>query len=757
MKRRILTVIMAFTLLSNTAYAGVLGNEVSGWSHKIANGTDLYKNEFMSEQSGVGMQTEYYAKYTPNSSVLPIVSGGDAVWGLRNIKKAEEYMKNKGETALVGINASFFSFETGIPMGVSVSEGRIITKDTESYTSVGFNKDGTAFIAPLKINTVLSFDDVELEISHINKYNQDTTPIINLDTPDFDENNHNEVSSLTIILDEIKGDLGVNDTLYATVCDKFVYQGAVKIPDGQFLITLNENSDEELFNKLNTLEIGDSVTISSSYEGDERWEDAYYAMGSVGDRLIENGRIIENTQAGAAPRTAVGVTEKGEVIFYVIDGRQTGYSYGVKIETLAKRLKELGSVDAINLDGGGSTSLLGTYPGMTESVVINSPSGNNLRNCSNYLFLENKETPTGVLGGIYLYPFEEHYLSGYQEKLTPKAVDTNFYSMEVPQNIEISVSEGMGEFDAETSVFTANGTGRAVLTASYGGVSTETYYNCYETPTDIVVKDSSGKEIKSLRLKKDDSISLNFEAWYNGKKLKANQDGFALSISEEIGRIEGNKLTITSNGGEGVLSVSAGERVYEIPVKVESSYPFSDISNHWAREQIKCVYEESIVSGYERDDGLYFLPSRNITREEFAVIMCRMLRVNVSEVTECLKDFTDIDEIADWSKPYVFAMANKDIIAGRKGLEDKVYFSPQVTLTRAEAITILSRVLNLNEVSENKFADDEDIPEWAREAVYSMCASGFINGYPDNTILPNANVTRAEAAALIYNIISKSF
>lgn len=755
MKKKFLTVILAVALFSNTAYGAVLGTEISGWSHKIAEGTDLYKNEFMSEQNGVGTQTEYYAKYSPNSSVLPIVVSGNTVWGLKNIRKIDEYMKSIGTNALLGINASFFSFETGIPMGIEISEGRIITKDTESYDTIGFNADGTAFIAPLKVTTVLKFNEVELEISHINKYNQETTPIINLYTPDFDENNHNEIPSLTLILDNIDGFLGIGETLSATVCDKFTYQGAVKIPEGQFLLTLNENSDEELFNKLNSLEIGDKVHISSVQEGDIRFENAIYAMGSVGERLITNGVISDGFKDGTAPRTAVGITENGEIILYVIDGRQSGYSYGVKMETLAKRLKELGCVDAINLDGGGSTSLLGVYPGNNESEVINSPSGSNLRNCANYLFLRSNELKTGILGGIYMYPFEENYLSGYQEKLTAKAVDTAFYPMEMPDNVEFSVSQG--EFDAETSVLTAQGTGRIVLTASKDGVKTETYYNSYETPSEIVVKDGNNKESTYIVAEKDDVVELNFEAWYNGKKLKANQDSFKLNISEDIGQVDGNKLIITSNGGEGVLTVTVGERVKEIPVTVESVYPFADVNNHWAKDMIKYVYDAGIVSGYEREDGLYFLPYKDITREEFAVIMCRMLGVNVSEISECLKEFTDIDEIADWSKPYVFAMANKDIIAGRKGLEDKVYFSPRVTLTRAEAITILSRVLNLDELSENKFADDENIPEWARDAVYSMCARGFINGYPDNTILPNATVTRAEAAAMIYNVISKAF
>ena len=753
MKGKVFAIILATIFCANTAYGAVLGNEVSSWSHKIAKGTDLYKNEFMSTQNGVGMQTEYYAKYTPNTDVTPYLVGGSSVWGFRNIKKAEEFMKNSGQNAIIGINASFFSFGTGIPMGLAISDGKIMTKDTEEYETIGINNDGTAFIAPLKIRTILSYDEDEFEISHINKYNQDTTPIVNLYTPDFDDNNHNAIPSLTVILDEIDGKLGIGGTITATVCDKFVYEGAVKIPDGQFLLTLNENSDEELFNKLNSLEIGTEVQIYSYTDSDERFKNVRFAMGSVGETLIKNGVVATDFPKGTAPRTAVGITENGEIIFYVIDGRQNGYSYGVKIETLAKRLKELGCIDAINLDGGGSTSLLGVYPGYSESEVINSPSEGGLRSCANYLFLQNNESPTGILGGIYLYPFEEHYLSGYQEVLTPKAVDTAFYPMQVPNNVEITAS--MGEIDGNT--FTAKGTGTVALTATSGDITTKTYCHSYETPTDIIVKDESGKEIKKLNLKKDDSVKLTFEAFYNGKKLKANQESFKLSVSEDIGEIEGNTLTVTSNGGEGVLTVSAGERIYEMPVKVQSIYPFSDIANHWARDQIKFVYDNGIVSGYQQESGLSFLPLKNITREEFAVIMCRMLGVNIENITECLKEFDDTDEISDWAKPYVYAMVNKNIILGKETSKGTVSFAPKVTLTRAEAITILSRVLNLDAVSEIQFADDSEIPKWAKEAVYMMAERKFISGYEDNTIRPNNNVNRAEATAMIYNIISKSF
>lgn len=755
MKNKLIAVISALTLFSNTVYGAVLGTEITSWSHKIANGADLYKNEFMSEQSGVGMQTEYYAKYTPNKDVLPIVVGGKTVWGLRNIKKSEEYMKNIGLVPLIGVNATFFSFETGIPMGISVSDGRILTKDTEGYQAIGFKDDGTAFIDFLKVTTMLKSGENEIEISHINKFNQEVTPIVNLYTDDFDDNNHNDIPSVSIILGEIEGNLGIGETLNAVVEDKFIYTGPVLIPEGKMILTLNENSDEFLLESFNSMEIGDSVQISS-FANDERWSDVSYAMGSVGDRLVENGVINSGFEKGAAPRTAVGITDNGDIIFYVLDGRQKGYSYGAQIATIAKRLKELGCVDAINLDGGGSTSILGVYPGADEGEVLNSPSEGKLRGCANYLFLKNVSSPTGTAGGVYLYPFEQHYLSGYSEKLTKKAVDSNFYPVSVPEDTVISAS-GESSFDNDTGILTARGTGLITVTASCGDVDTKTYYHSYETPTEIVVKDSNGSIINRLTLKKDDIVSLNFEAWYNGIRLKANQDSFKLSLNNEIGIIDGNTIKITANGGGGVLSVSVGERICDIPITIKSVYPFSDIANHWAREQIKAVYEEGIVSGYETESGFSFLPLKNMTREEFAVMMCRMLGTDVSRITECSKAFDDLDEISDWSKPYVFAMVNKNIIAGKSSSTGKLFFSPRVTLTRAEAITILSRVLNLENTAENKFLDDADIPDWAKEAIYSMYEKGFITGYPDNTILPNANVTRAEAAAMIYNIISKSF
>ncbi|MBR5809285.1 MAG: phosphodiester glycosidase family protein [Clostridia bacterium] len=758
MKNRIIAIICVFMMLSQQVYASVLGTDIYGWSHDIGIGTKIYKNAFMSEQDGVGRQVEYYAEYTPNKSVVPTIISGKEMWGMEKITDAENYMKENGIVPLIGINASYFSLKTGIPMGHVISDRKIISKDTETYQTIGFMPDGSAFIEPLSIKTTLYFGENEVDIAHINKFNQEFMDIINLYTPEFAEHNHNDFASLNIILGNIDGELAIGEELTATVEEKFNYQGSLKIPEDKMILTVNEIAKPELYESLMMLEVGDEITISSIADGSSEWGKVESALGSVGDTLIEDGEILSDFETGTAPRTAVGITEDGKVIFYVIDGRQKPYSYGAKVETLANRMKELGCVDAINLDGGGSTIISGVYPGSDESTIFNSPSDGRPRGVANFIFLKNTKQATNKIDKLYLYPFEEHYLSGYKEVLTAKAVDSEYYPVGTPEKLKFNIN-GTESYIDSNGVLTAIGDGNFTVNVSGNSVSGKANYAVYKTPTNIDVYDCVSKKIISdLSLKKDDQIELSLKAQYNNLELKSTFECFSVVFPEELGYIDGNKLIITADSGEGKLLVSAGEYTKEINVKITRENPFYDTDFHWAKDMIKGVYEKGIVNGVVLDEKLMFLPDNNITREEFAVIVCKYLGIDVNQIEEYdLSMFSDVELISDWAKPYVAACVNAGALNGKTDGEN-VNFAPKDTLTRAETMTVLGRILEEDEAEyeELTFSDSQDIPEWAKEYVIKMVNTGFVTGYEDGTLKPDGNVLRAEAATIIFKMTEQN-
>jgi hypothetical protein len=89
-------------------------------------------------------------------------------------------------------------------------------------------------------------------------------------------------------------------------------------------------------------------------------------------RLLSGGEIAGDLEPGLYPRTAAGLSADGRwLILAVVDGKQPGYSEGMTLVELAELLRLHGAADAINLDGGGSSTLVISDGGATR--VLNSP------------------------------------------------------------------------------------------------------------------------------------------------------------------------------------------------------------------------------------------------------------------------------------------------------------------------------------------------------------------------------------------------
>ncbi len=103
--------------------------------------------------------------------------------------------------------------------------------------------------------------------------------------------------------------------------------------------------------------------------------------------MIEDGQIIDENVSGTGsffvrhPRTGVGSTADGRVLFVTVDGRQPGYSIGMTLERFARLFKNLGARWALNLDGGGSTTMV------VKGKIKNRPSDGSERAVSSALVL----------------------------------------------------------------------------------------------------------------------------------------------------------------------------------------------------------------------------------------------------------------------------------------------------------------------------------------------------------------------------------
>lgn len=763
MKKCIMSLAFAMIFVGISANAEVLGEPSGGWSTYMGAATYFHNSQFTSDS--VGKQNEYYVEYTPNEEAVPVVINGSSIWGTRDIKEAEEYMEENGLRPLVGINADYFSFKTGIPMGYTIIDGEIASKEYGGQDAVGFRADGTGFIKWLDIKTTLSDGQNSIEVMYINKWCQAGFDPVYLLTNRFGKSTKTESECIFVMCSPEEGKLAIGETMSLTVDDVFIYDGAIEIPDGKIVLLMDTSGQADLYDFLSRLYKGQKLAVTNEAVGDDgTWSTAENGISSVGGRLVQNGVANTNFEAGAAPRTAVGIKENGNIIFYTLDGRQTGYSYGAQLKTLAQRMVELGCVEAINLDGGGSTVISALFPAKDFSMVVNSPSDGYLRNVANFIFLKDNRTRTDIPWVAVLKENgNDNYLSGMSTKLEVESVyDTANYKMEnynIAYRMETDTKSSVDEY----GYVYLNGTGAVnVVVESDGADVAAKTFTVYETPEEIkVYNQADWKEITEINTNANEEMQLFLSAssYVNGVELNSNNRMYTWEVEGNIGTVTADGIFTLANtvNEEGSIKITTGGYEKVIPVRIadypQTHNPFSDTVGHWAETIIAKMSAQGIVNGLEEDGQTVFKPDNNITRAEFASMIANYSGLDLSKYENVRLDFTDSGDIPLWAEKVIKATYREGLVLGRVNDDGSVAFAPYDNITRAEAMTIIGRILPENtDLPELPFTDTADIPLWAQDGIKKLYSIGVANGYEDGTILPNNNMKRAEAAAMLYKI-----
>lgn len=163
---------------------------------------------------------------------------------------------------------------------------------------------------------------------------------------------------------------------------------------------------------------------------------------------------------------------------------------------------------------------------------------------------------------------------------------------------------------------------------------------------------------------------------------------------------------------------------------------FSDISNHWAKDEILDFAKNDLIFGY---DGK-FSPDDYITRGQFAVILDRIMGYQgISEDT-----FSDLDD--NYYTDALLKANNAGIILG-SGTD----IMPNGYATREQIATMICRAMyfDTSSYTNSTFADNSQISDYALSSVAFLQAKGIINGVGDNNYNPQGNITRAELVCIL--------
>ena len=377
--------------------------------------------------------------------------------------------------------------------------------------------------------------------------------------------------------------------------------------------------------------------------------------------------------------------------------------------------------------------------------------------------LNTKENPTSAdLSEVYTFSKELYGLSQAGEKELAEGL------------LKYKDVFGLNE-DIETY---AEDTAKRIITSVNGGVRFDTYSSMTKLARESLALSALSNVGADKLYATVDKYNNIFGVTYSARKSDVTEyevykylptDGFtdvssvAGIINSAIERAYENKSkqqedSDTSHrggnsgggGGGGYSAPSTVDRD-EISRDIGTDTSFADTGSvAWAKDAIDYVSANNIMTG---DGSGYFRPSDMLTREELVkIIVCSL---GQGKIEKAETDFTDVAENA-WYKPYIETAYALGIITGR----DNGTFGVGEAVTRQDACVMIARAAEAYYRQFNKMltlvdiADFDDVSDYAKVGVDTLARAGIINGFDDGTFRPHSNITRAQAAKIMYECMT---
>ncbi|MFD2683120.1 S-layer homology domain-containing protein [Bacillus seohaeanensis] len=182
-----------------------------------------------------------------------------------------------------------------------------------------------------------------------------------------------------------------------------------------------------------------------------------------------------------------------------------------------------------------------------------------------------------------------------------------------------------------------------------------------------------------------------------------------------------------------------------VPKPTVNAQSLSDVSDHWAKEEINSLVERGIIEGFKDNS---FRPNADVSRGQFAAFLVRAL-----DLPKGSSSFVDVTKGSNLYEE-ISAAKKAGIVKGT--LNGKAL--PNQKISRADAAVMLDRALQLNgdfkERATLEFTDAGSVPEYALTAFSRTVQYGFIQGTKENALDHSSTATRAESAVFIHRLFT---
>ena len=265
---------------------------------------------------------------------------------------------------------------------------------------------------------------------------------------------------------------------------------------------------------------------------------AALAAGNVLEAVASFGDIFEDGHARSdldnstrASRTAIGIKADGTVVMMMVDGRQAPYSVGMTMAEVGATMESLGCVQAVNLDGGGSSTFATQREGESENSTSAGltlrcrPSDGYERKVSNTIMVLSKAQPTGQFDHAVLTPNAEVYTPGSTVQFSAAGVDAAGSSADVPEDAAWTVLSGNGSIDAK-GLYTAADTCGEVTVGLKSGEKI-----VGQTSIQVQWPDKLGFTNSSVSIDFGETSDLTFKPTWQGREVKYKDGDFEWTLA----------------------------------------------------------------------------------------------------------------------------------------------------------------------------------------------------------------------------------